>query len=42
MSSRDYYLAGKSVEGVDSVESVKSIIDRFVESARQEDPVLNS
>lgn len=34
MSHRDYYLAGKSVEGVDSVESVQSIIDRFIEPAK--------
>ncbi len=33
MSHRDYYLAGKSVEGVTEVEPVKAIIDRFVATA---------
>ncbi len=32
MSHRDYYCAGESVEGVETVESVKTIIDRFVAS----------
>jgi hypothetical protein len=30
MSHRDYYLAGKSVAGVDAIESVASIVNRFV------------
>ncbi len=30
--SRDYWQAGKSVAGIDKVESVRSIIDRFVQS----------
>ena len=33
MSHRDYYLAGKSVAGVQAVEPVKTIIDRFVLAA---------
>jgi nitronate monooxygenase len=41
MSHRDYYLAGKSVEGVQAVEPVKTIIDRFVSEA-QPNPILNS
>jgi nitronate monooxygenase len=35
MSHRDYYLAGRSVAGVDRIESVGAIVDRFVEAARQ-------
>jgi nitronate monooxygenase len=33
MSHRDYYLAGKSVEGVEEVESVATIVERFVAEA---------
>ncbi len=35
MSHRDYYLAGRSVEGVAEVEPVAAIVDRFVEAARE-------
>jgi hypothetical protein len=35
MSHRDYYLAGKSVEGVNEVEPVAAIVERFVEAARE-------
>jgi nitronate monooxygenase len=34
MSHRDYFLAGKSVEGVKAVEPVAAIVNRFVEAAR--------
>ncbi len=34
MSYRDYYLAGRSVEGVEAVEPVATIVKRFVEAAR--------
>jgi nitronate monooxygenase len=34
MSHRDYYLAGRSVGGVEAVESVEAIVERFVESVR--------
>ena len=34
MSYRDYYLAGRSVAGVEAVESVATIVKRFVEAAR--------
>ena len=34
MSHRDYYLAGKSVEGVERIESVATIVRRFVEGMR--------
>jgi len=34
MSHRDYYLAGKSVEGVEAIESVATVVERFVEAAR--------
>ncbi|MBI1861269.1 MAG: nitronate monooxygenase [Deltaproteobacteria bacterium] len=30
VSTKDYYQAGKSVEGIDRVEPVKAVIDRFV------------
>ena len=33
MSHRDYYLAGKSVAGVERVEPVATIVKRFVEGA---------
>jgi len=35
MSHRDYYLAGRSVAGVEAVEPVKAIVERFVEAARE-------
>ncbi len=35
MSHRDYYMAGKSVDGVDSIESVQAIIDRFIGTTPQ-------
>jgi nitronate monooxygenase len=34
MSHRDYYLAGKSVAGVERIEPVATIVDRLVEAAR--------
>jgi nitronate monooxygenase len=34
MSHRDYYLAGKSVAGVEKVEPVAAIVQRFVEAAQ--------
>jgi nitronate monooxygenase len=34
MSHRDYYLAGRSVSGVQAVEPVATIVKRFVEAAR--------
>jgi nitronate monooxygenase len=34
MSHRDYYLAGKSVAGVERIEPVAAIVERFVEAAR--------
>jgi nitronate monooxygenase len=34
MSHRDYYMAGRSVEGIDAVEPVADIINRFVAAAR--------
>jgi nitronate monooxygenase len=34
MSHRDYYLAGKSVEGIEEVEPVARIVERFVNAAR--------
>lgn len=34
MSHRDYYLAGRSVAGVEAIEPVATIVDRFVETAR--------
>jgi len=34
MSHRDYYLAGRSVAGVEEIEPVAAIVKRFVESAR--------
>lgn len=35
MSHRDYYLAGKSVGGVEEVEPVATIVDRFVNAVRE-------
>jgi nitronate monooxygenase len=35
MSHRDYYLAGRSVEGVEEIESVAAIVERFVDAARE-------
>ena len=35
MSHRDFFVAGKSVEGVHSIETVKTIIDGFVKAARK-------
>jgi hypothetical protein len=35
MSHRDYYLAGKSVAGVEKVEPVAAIVNRFVDAARE-------
>ena len=35
MSHRDYYLAGRSVAGVKAVEPVATVVDRFVEAARE-------
>ena len=35
MSHRDYYLAGRSVAGVEAVEPVATIVKRFVEAARE-------
>jgi len=34
MSHRDYYLAGKSVAGVEKIEPVATIVERFVNAAR--------
>lgn len=34
MSHRDYYLAGKSVSGVEKIEPVAAIVERFAEAAR--------
>jgi len=34
MSHRDYYLAGRSVAGVEEIEPVATIVNRFVEAAR--------
>jgi NAD(P)H-dependent flavin oxidoreductase YrpB (nitropropane dioxygenase family) len=34
MSHRDYYLAGKSVAGVEKIEPVATVVDRFVNAAR--------
>ena len=34
MSHRDYYLAGKSVAGVEKIEPVAAVVRRFVEAAR--------
>ena len=34
MSHRDYYLAGRSVEGVKEIEPVATIVNRFVKAAR--------
>ena len=35
MSHRDYYLAGRSVEGVEKIEPVAAIVERFVEAVRE-------
>jgi nitronate monooxygenase len=35
MSYSDYFLAGKSVEGVDAIEPAGDIVRRFAEAARQ-------
>ena len=35
VSTRDYYQAGKSVHGVERIESVRSIIERFVSEAQK-------
>jgi nitronate monooxygenase len=35
MSHRDYYLAGRSVEGVEKIEAVAAIVERFVEAIRE-------
>jgi nitronate monooxygenase len=35
MSHRDYYLAGKSVAGVEEIEPVAAIVERFVDAARE-------
>ena len=35
MSHRDYYLAGRSVAGVEEIEPVATIVKRFVEAARE-------
>ena len=34
MSHRDYFLAGKSVAGVEKIETVADIVNRFVEEAK--------
>ena len=34
MSHRDYYLAGKSVAGIQAVEPVEAIVEGFVAAAR--------
>jgi nitronate monooxygenase len=35
VSTKDYYQAGKSVHGIEKIESVRSIVDRFVSEARK-------
>jgi len=35
MSHRDYFLAGRSVEGVEAIEPVATIVRRFVDAARK-------
>jgi len=35
MSHRDYYLAGRSVEGVEKIEPVAAIVERFMEAVRE-------
>jgi len=35
VSTRDYYQAGKSVHGIDGIEPVRAIIDRFVSAAQR-------
>jgi nitronate monooxygenase len=35
VSTKDYYQAGKSVHGIEKIESVRSIVERFVSEARK-------
>lgn len=35
VSTKDYYQAGKSVHGIERIESVRSIVERFVSEARK-------